>query len=212
MVHEDSPTYDSASGPVQPQGNLVYHNSWSGGDLDQGFRESDLIFENTFTTTWVHQGYMEPYSCIVDVDDSGHAQIWANNKQPFRLRWQIANALGMPEGQITVNPCGIGGDFGGKAGAMNVPLAYKLSQLSHRPVQMIMSYIEELMAGNPRHPSVVTIKTGMKNDGRFWAQEARVVYNGGAYGGFRGSLNLSGSRQAGGGPYAPRCRRQAESP
>lgn len=201
IVHEGSPTYESSSGPVQPQGNLVYHNSWSGGDLEQGFRESDLIFENTFTTPWVHQGYMEPYACIVDVDDSGRAQVWANNKQPFRLRWQIANALGMPEDQITVNPCGIGGDFGGKAGAMNVPVAYKLSQLSGRPVQMVMTYIEELMAGNPRHPSVVTIKTGMKKDGRFWAQEARVVYNGGAYGGFRGSLNLSGSRQAGGGPY-----------
>ena len=201
LVHEDSPTYDSASGPVQPVGNVVYHNSWSGGELDQGFRESDLIFEHTFTTPWVHQGYMEPYSCIVDIDDSGHAQVWANNKQPFRLRWQLASALRLPENQITVNPCGIGGDFGGKAGAMNVPVAYRLAQLSGRPVQMIMSYIEELMAGNPQHPSVVTIKTGMKKDGRFWAQEARVVYNGGAYGGFRGSLNLSGSRQAGGGPY-----------
>lgn len=201
LVHEGSPTYDSSSGPVQPQGNIVYHNSWSGGDLEQGFQESDLIFEHTFTTPWVHQAYMEPYSCIVDVDDSGRIQVWANNKQPFRLRWQLAGALGLPEDRILVNPCGIGGDFGGKAGAMNVPVAYMLAQRAGRPVQMIMNYIEELMAGNPRHPSVVTIKTGMKKDGRFWARQARVIYNGGAYGGFRGSLNLSGSRQAGGGPY-----------
>ena len=201
MVHEGSPTYETSSGPVQPQGNIVYQSSWAGGDLEQGFRESDLIFEHTFTTPWVHQGYMEPYSCVVDVDDSGHVQVWANNKQPFRLRWQLAGALGVPEEQITVNPVGIGGDFGGKAGAMNVPLAHALAQRAGRPVQMIMSYIEELMAGNPRHPSVVTIKTGMKKDGRFWAREAKVIYNGGAYGGFRGSLNLSGSRQAGGGPY-----------
>ena len=201
VVHEGSPSYDSASGPVEPQGNVVYHNSWSGGGLEQGFRESDLIFEHTFTTTWVHQGYIEPYSCIVEVDDSGRVQVWANNKQPFRLRWQLAGALGLPEDRITVNPCGIGGDFGGKAGAMNVPVAHALAQRSGRPVQMVMSYIEELMAGNPRHPSVITIKTGMKNDGRFWARQAQVVYNGGAYGGFRGSLNLSGGRQAGGGPY-----------
>ena len=201
VVHEGNPTYDSSSGPVQPQGNIVYHNSWSGGDLERGFQQSDLIFEHTLTTPWVHQGYMEPYSCVVEVDDSGRVQIWANNKQPFQLRRQLAGALGLPEDQITVNPCGIGGDFGGKAGAMNVPVAHALAQRSGRPVQMVMSYIEELMAGNPRHPSVITIKTGMKNDGRFWARQARVVYNGGAYGGFRGSLNLSGSRQAGGGPY-----------
>ncbi|MCH8226122.1 MAG: xanthine dehydrogenase family protein molybdopterin-binding subunit, partial [Chloroflexi bacterium] len=201
VVHEGNPSYDSSSGPVEPQGNIVYHNSWSGGDLEQGFGESDFIFEHTFTTPWVHQGYIEPYSCIVEVDDSGRVQVWANNKQPFRLRWQLAGALGLPEDQITVNPCGIGGDFGGKAGAMNVPVAHALAHRSGRPVQMVMSYIEELMAGNPRHPSVVTIKTGMKNDGRFWARQAQVVYNGGAYGGFRGSLNLSGGRQAGGGPY-----------
>lgn len=201
LVHEGNPSYDSSSGAVEPQGNIVHHNSWSGGDLELGFQESDQIFEHTLTTTWVHQGYMEPYSCIVEVDDSGCVQVWANNKQPFRLRWQLAGALGLPEDQITVHPCGIGGDFGGKAGAMNVPVAHALAQRSGRPVQMVMSYIEELMAGNPRHPSIITIKTGMKNDGRIWARQSKVVYNGGAYGGFRGSLNLSGSRQAGGGPY-----------
>ncbi len=201
IVHEGSPMYDSSSGPIQPQGNIVYHSFWSGGDLERGFQESDKIFEHTFTTPLVHQGYMEPYTCVVEVDDVGRLQVWANNKQPFSLRRQLVSALGLPEDQIIVNPCGIGGDFGGKAGAMNVPVAVALAQRSGRPVQMVMSYIEELMAGNPRHPSIVTIKTGMKNDGRFWARQARVVYNGGAYGGFRGSLNLNGSRQAGGGPY-----------
>ena len=201
VVHEGSPSYESPSGPVQPQGNVIYHSSWSGGELERGLQESDRIFEHTLTTPWVHQGYMEPYTCVVEIDDLGRIQVWANNKQPFSLRRQLAGALGFPEDQIIVNPSGIGGDFGGKAGAMNVPVAVVLAQRSGQPVQMVMSYIEELMAGNPRHPSVITIKTGMMNDGRFWARQAQVVYNGGAYGGFRGSLNLNGSRQAGGGPY-----------
>ena len=201
LVHDGSPSYETFSGSVQPAGNVVYHESWSGGDLEQGFAESDFIFEHTFTTPWVHQGYMEPYTCLVDIDDDGRIQIWANNKQPHRLRWQLAGGLGIPEEQIKVNPCGIGGDFGGKAGAMDVPLAYALARASGRPVKMIMTYIEELMAGNPRHPSVVTVKTGVKQDGQLWARQARVVYNGGAYGGFRGSLNLRGGLQVGGGPY-----------
>ena len=201
LVHDRLAIYEGPSGAFQPQGNIANHEVWSDGNLEQGFRESDFIFEHTFTTTWVHQGYLEPFTCAVDIDDAGRIQIWANNKQPFRLRWQMASALGLAEEQIRVNPCGIGGDFGGKAGAMDVPLAYVLSQRSGRPVKMIMSYIEELMAGNPRHPSVITIKTGVKKDGRLWARQTRVVYNGGAYGGFRGSLNLRGGRQAGGGPY-----------
>lgn len=201
VVHEGSPTYESRSGPVQPQGNILDHTTWSNGDVEQGFQESDLIFEHTFTTTWVHQAYMEPYACVVDIDDTGRIHVWANNKVPYTLRTQLAGALGVPEDRILVNPCGIGGDFGGKSPAMNVPLAYFLCLRSGRPVKMIMTYIEELMAGNPRHPSVITIKTGMKRDGRLWARHSKVVYNGGAYCGFRGRQGLNGALHAAGGPY-----------
>ena len=201
VIHEGSPTYDSTEGPFQPQGNIATVDSFSGGDLEKGFAESDLIFEHTFTTPWVHQGYIEPFTCVVEIDDSGRVQIWANNKSPYQLRTQIAAAVGIEEGQIRVNPCGIGGDFGGKAGAMNVPLAYMLARHSGRPVKMIMNYVEDLMAGNPRHPSVTTIKTGVKKDGRFWARQSRMVFNGGAYRGLSGGGNLRGGRQVGGGPY-----------
>src|SRR3989441_12646973 len=194
LVHEGSPIFASASGPIQPHGNILNHATWSAGDLAQGFRESDLIFEHTFTTTWVHQGYMEPYACIVAIDAAGRIQVWANNKQPFRLRWQLASALGVPEDRIRVNPCAIGGDFGGKAGAMDVPLAYALAQRVGRPVKMIMNYGEELMAGNPRHPAVVTIKTGVKRDGTVWARHTRVVYNGGGHRGVRGGPAPNGGR------------------
>ena len=201
LIHEGSPEFESSAGMVQPQGNILNHATWSNGELEQGFGESELIFEHTFTTTWVHQGYMEPYACVVDIDDTGRIQVWANNKVPFTLRRQLADALAIPQDRILVNPCGIGGDFGGKSPAMNVPLAYLLSQRSGRPVKMVMSYIEELMAGNPRHPSVVTIKTGVKRDGKFWARHSNVVYNGGAYSGFRGRPGLAGSRDAAGGQY-----------
>ena len=207
LVHEGSPSYETSSGyetlagHIQPQGNIVDHSTWSNGDLEKGFRESDFIFEHTFTTPWVHQAYMEPYACVVDIEGSGRIQIWANNKQPYSLRKQIALALGLPEDRIKINPCGIGGDFGGKTPAMNVPLAYFLCLRSGRPVKMIMNYIEELMAGNPRHPSIITIKTGVKRDGRLWARHSRVVYDGGAYAGYRGRAGLAGSRHAAGGPY-----------
>ena len=201
LVHDASSSYDSPSGAIKPEGNVISHESWSGGDLEQGFQESDVVFEHTFSTPWVHQSYIEPFSCVVDIDQDQRIQVWANNKQPFMLRRQVALGLGIPEEQIKVNPVGIGGDFGGKGSAMDVPLAYALARQSGRPVRMIMSYIEELMAGNPRHPSVITIKTGLKSDGRFWARETNVVFNGGAYGGFRGSPSLRGGRQAGGGPY-----------
>ena len=51
----------------------------------------------------------------------------------------------------------IGGDFGGKGGFMDVPVAYFLSKKSGQPVKMVMDYTEELTAGNPRHASIIKV-------------------------------------------------------
>jgi CO/xanthine dehydrogenase Mo-binding subunit len=79
-------------------------------------------------------------------------------------------SIGVDEKRIIVQLSSVGGDFGGKGALMDVPLCYFLAKTTGRPVKMIMNYAEELMAGNPRHPSQITIKTGIKADGKIWAR------------------------------------------
>ncbi|MEK7814898.1 MAG: molybdopterin cofactor-binding domain-containing protein, partial [Chloroflexota bacterium] len=155
---------------------------------------------HTFTTQLMHQAYIEPHACVVSVEDNGRVQVWVNNKSPFNLREQLAAAWGLPEDRIRLNPCSIGGDFGGKGSFMDVPLCYYLALHARRPVKMVMDYIQELMAGNPRHPGVITLKTGVKEDGRLWARQARVAFNSGAYGAFKPRVHLRGADHSGG-PY-----------
>lgn len=108
----------------------------------------------------------------------------------------------MDEKRIIVQLSSVGGDFGGKGALMDVPLCYFLAKATGRPVKMIMNYAEELMAGNPRHASQITIKTGVKADGKIWARQVKAIFNSGAYGGFKPNaiVNLPGAR-AGGGAY-----------
>jgi CO/xanthine dehydrogenase Mo-binding subunit len=47
VVHDGSPIYEGPAGPVQPRGNISHHHTWSGGDVEQGFRESALLFEGS---------------------------------------------------------------------------------------------------------------------------------------------------------------------
>jgi CO/xanthine dehydrogenase Mo-binding subunit len=136
----------------------------------------------------------------VHIDDDGRVQIWANNKGPFMLRDQLAAVLDLPKEQINVNPTSIGGDFGGKGSFMDVPLCYHLALRSGRPVKMIMDYLQELMAGNPRHPAIITLKTGVTKDGRMMAHQARVIFNSGAYGAFKPRVFIRGADHSGG-PY-----------
>ena len=199
-LHENLAAYPGLPQPRSPVNNVFAHNVWNKGDIDRGFAESDLIFEHTFTTQLMHQAYLEPHACVVDIDPAGRVQVWANNKGPFMLRDQLAAVWDLPKAQIRINPCSIGGDFGGKGSFMDVPLAYYLAQAAGRPVKMVMDYIQELQAGNPRHPGVITLKTGLKKDGRIWARQAETVFNSGAYGAFKPRVHLRGADHSGG-PY-----------
>ncbi|MDA1036141.1 MAG: molybdopterin-dependent oxidoreductase, partial [Chloroflexi bacterium] len=102
--------------------------------------------------------------------------------------------------QIIFHPVPIGGDFGGKGSPMNVPLGYYLNKAVGRPVQMVFDYTEEFMAANPRHAARLELRTGVKRDGTIVAHEARVVFDSGAYAGFKPAGHLMGVAGAAG-PY-----------
>ena len=193
-LHPDMESYQGFPQPPSGIKNAFAHITWEKGDIKQGFKESDLIFEHTFNAQLMHQAYIEPHACLVSADPAGKGvQIWANNKDPYMLRDQLAHTWSVPAESIVLHPSTIGGDFGGKGSFMDVPLCYYLSKASGRPVKMVMDYIQELMAGNPRHPAVMTIKTGVMKDGTIKARQARAVFDSGAYGAFKPTVYLRGA-------------------
>ena len=193
-LHPDMESYQGLPQPPSGIKNAFAHITWEKGDIEQGFKESDLIFEHTFNAQLMHQAYIEPHACLVSADPAGMGvQIWANNKDPYMLRDQLAHTWSVPAESIVLYPSTIGGDFGGKGSFMDVPLCYYLSKASGRPVKMVMDYIQELMAGNPRHPAVMTIKTGVMKDGTIKARQARAVFDSGAYGAFKPTVYLRGA-------------------
>ena len=195
VLHPDLASYIGLPAPASTiaENNVFAHNVWSKGDIELGFAEADLIFEHTFTTQMVHQVYIEPHACVAKVEDDGRVQMWINNKAPFTLRAQLAAAWEMPETNITLNVTSIGGDFGGKGDFMDGPLCYYLALHSGRPVKMVMDYIQEFLAGNPRHPTHITLKSGLKKDGTLVARQARVVFNSGASGAFKPGVFIRGA-------------------
>lgn len=192
-LHPDMDSYTGLPQPPSGIKNTFAHITWEKGDIEQGFKESDIIFEHSFNAQLMHQAYIEPHACIVDASEGNQVNIWANNKDPYMLRDQVSAAWGVPTENIVLHPTSIGGDFGGKGSFMDVPLCYYLSKYSGRPVKMVMDYIQELMAGNPRHPAVMTIKTGVMKDGTIVARQARAVFDSGAYGAFKPRAYLGGA-------------------
>lgn len=200
LLHPDVMSYRGLPVELKAPSNLFVYLSWGKGELQEGFGRSDLIVENSFETQVVHQCYLEPHACVAKADPSGGAEIWACSKTPFAVREQLSNCVGIPKEKLIFHPVHIGGDFGGKGGPMDVPVCYFLSLKSGRPVKMIMDYGEELTAGNPRHPSIIKIKTGVRKDGSILAHHMEFIFDSGAYGAMKPAGYLIGA-QGCAGPY-----------
>lgn len=202
LLHPEVNSYIGLPRPLAQPSNAFVRDTWSKGNIDEGFAQADVIVENTFTVPRQHQAYLEPHACVVWLDDQGRVQIWASSKVPYPVKEQLSLALRLPKERILLHPVAIGGDYGGKGSPMDIPLAYFLAVRTGRPIKMVMDYVEELTAGNPRHAAVIQLKTGVKRDGTLVAHQARVVFDSGAYGGFKPvpTVNLGGAAKSGG-PY-----------
>ena len=202
IVHDDPGSYDGAPQDilVKDVPNVLNRLTWGKGDIERGFRESDLVLEHTFRVPIHHQGYIEPQAFLVVIEDDGAVQAWSSTKSPFGTRTQLAKAIGVPPNRIRVNAVNVGGDFGGKSGAGDLPIAYFLAERAKRPVRIVLTHTEELTASNPDHFSVVTVRTGVKRDGRLVARYLRAVHGTGAYAGMKpGRASIGGAGTAG--PY-----------
>ena len=211
LLHPDIQTYDGLPAPLPQPANAFVSDVWGRGDPERGFAEADLIVEGVYTTQRAHQGYLEPHSCVVWIDSDGRLQIWAPNKAPHRLKLNLADALGLDPERIVVRHSTIGGDFGGKGSPMDIPVCYFLAQKTGHPIKSVMTFAEEFTAANPRHPSVVRMRTGVRRDGTLIAHEARLLFNSGAYGGFKPvpGVNLPGASHAAGPYRIPHTRIEA---
>jgi CO/xanthine dehydrogenase Mo-binding subunit len=200
LLHPEVTEYKGLLHAIETPSNVFVQLAWKKGDVQEGLRQSDVVVENAFRVAAVHQGYIEPHSCVVRVNSDGGAEVWASTKSPFPLREQVGAALQVAPGSIVVHPCYVGGDFGGKGDANEVALCYALAKRTGRPVKFVVDYTEELVAGNPRHSAVIKIKTGVKRNGIIIAQHMQFVFDSGAYGSYRPQGFLVGAHDSAG-PY-----------
>lgn len=205
LLHPNVAEYQGLLHPIDEPSNVFVRLNWKKGEVEEGFRQSDVIVENTFTVPAVHQGYIEPHCSVVRIHPGGSAEIWSSNKSPFALREQVGNALQVPPASLVIRPCYVGGDFGGKGDGNDVAVCYALAQRSGRPVKLMIDYSEELIAGNPRHGAVITVRTGVKKNGILISQHVRFVFDSGAYGAYRPQGFLVGAHDAPGPYRVPNC-------
>lgn len=185
LIHENLGSYWCGPHyfPV-PGTNICNHFKLRRGNIEDGFRQSDFISEDTFKTPMVQHCHLEPHASIAQVNPSGQMTIWTNTQHPYSCRRELARSLGIPMNRIRVIVTCVGGGFGGKVYLKVEPLCMVLAmkEKNHRPVKIVLTREEEFYGTSiVRHPSVVRIKTGVKKGGTLMARQVNLVMDTGAY-------------------------------
>jgi xanthine dehydrogenase molybdenum-binding subunit len=152
------------------------------GDIEQGFKEADLIVEGTYEMGRPTPAYMEPNVCVAQWNED-RLTMWISTQTPFMVRGSLAEVLGLPLTKVRVLVDHMGGGFGAKQDLFQSEfLCALLAKKSGRPVRMEFTRKETFLGGRSRHPGTVWLKQGFRKDGTITARQARVTFNSGAYG------------------------------
>ena len=176
ILHEALATYPGVN-PAHVQGNICAQSAVVWGDVEEGFRQADHVFEQTFTTSTVHPGYLEPMACVAQCEAGGKLSIWTSTQAAYVVRSMVGSLLRIPFHKVRVIVPHVGGGFGGKAQTVLEPYCALLAQHAGRPVKIVLSREEEFFLGKPRSAGVIYLKTGVKRDGTLTARQARMYFD-----------------------------------
>jgi putative selenate reductase molybdopterin-binding subunit len=180
LLH-DEPEYVNFA-DSDPARNLAAEIRIDIGDVEKGFSEADLIFENDYEVPKVQQAHIEPHVTVTYWDEDDRLVIRTSTQVPFHVRRILAPVLGLPIKRIRVIKPRIGGGFGGKQEVMIEDVAAHLTIATGRPVIYEYTREEEFIAARSRHPMWVRLKTGVRKDGTITANEMYALSDTGAYG------------------------------
>jgi 4-hydroxybenzoyl-CoA reductase alpha subunit len=166
-------------------GNIHKKVSLEFGNVDDGFAEADLVREDVFFYEGNTHLPMEQHAAVAHFDADQKLTLWSSTQTPHYVHRALAKVLEMPASHIRVIATPNGGGFGGKSDPFNHEVAVgKLAMMTGRPVKITLTREEVFYCHRGRHPVLMKVKTGVKNDGAITAMHFQSFLDGGAYGSY----------------------------
>jgi len=140
------------------------------GSIDEGLQAAHKIVQSTYTVAYLAHTPLEPRAAVAGWKGAS-LEVWTGTQQPFGVRTELAEALGMPEDKIRVIVPDTGSAFGGKHTGECVIEAARLSKAVGHPVKLIWTRQEEFTWAYFRPAGVIDIRSGVTRDGALTAWE-----------------------------------------
>jgi len=151
------------------------------GNVEEGFRKSDQIFEDRYTTTFLHNAQMEPRASLA-VWEGEKLTVYTPTGGIANCRNDMSRDLGIPMDNVRVVCQYMGGNFGNKNQNQDADLiAAMLAKESGAPVKLELSRKEDFIGMHGRWPTVQYYKVGVNREGVLQAFQLRGYSGMGPY-------------------------------
>ena len=125
---------------------------------------------------------IEASAILAEPDGKGGIAMWVSTQVPFRVRDEVADAIGLPESKVRVIAPDVGGGFGAKL--MTYPEQSILGALArklNRPVRWFEHRNENMVAMTHGRGQVQDVAMGATREGKLVGLQVEVVADAGAY-------------------------------
>jgi CO/xanthine dehydrogenase Mo-binding subunit len=184
-----------------PGGNILLQAEIRKGSAIEAFEACDVVIAETFEVPVAAHAFLETENGVAWQAPNGQIVLIVSTQAPFRDRWEIAHALGIPMERVRLISPYMGGAFGGKDGAtVQCFLVLAAMHAGGRRVKMWWDREESMLAGYKRHAARMHYRLGAKADGTLHALHCRLYYDTGAYAHLGGEVMAMGMEHAAG-PY-----------
>lgn len=129
----------------------------------------DAFFEWPYATNLP----METDDCVADVR-ADRAELWLGSQTPISTAQFVAEAVGLPDDQVTLHVVPAGGSFGRRFYADPAILAAQVSQRIGKPVKLMATRDDDVRHGRSRPAGVHHVRVSV-NGGRITSFEHRLA-------------------------------------
>ncbi len=179
MAAAESAIHDQGEGNVQKKVALEF------GDVEEALGRAYRVFEDLFHYGGNTHLALEQHASLAAPDPDGKLTLWSSTQTPHYVHRALARVLGVPAAHIRVIATPNGGGFGGKSDPFNHEIVVaKAALLLGRPVKICLSREEVFYCHRGRHPVLMKIRTGVREDGSIVAMDLQTLLDGGAYGSY----------------------------
>lgn len=183
LVHEKISEYKLSEAVYPEVGtNIANRTKIRKGNMEKGWRESEVIAEASFSFPPSDHASMETRSSRVEILPDGYVIIYSSSQSPFVIKEVISKFFHIDAGKVIVNVPLVGGAYGGKTPVQLEFIAYMCSRVVGGRAVKITNTRKEDLISSPVHIGLTAkVKLGCTKRGSLTSAEITYLFDGGAY-------------------------------